>query len=307
MRIESFIVRTAVVRLAALICAGVLIPAAGMAQQPAPAPAPAPATEVAEDPKAPPPPPPLPPRSKDYPDPQGLTFGAFYWLAVPGQQPDIKTGKVAGQFEDLLQIGKPKQAPGVEISYPISRTGTLRAEGFQLKGAGSQTLLKDTAPLGLLYNKGDLLSTGYRIRGAKVYLDDLFWPHKYPIAKLRLKSILGVQFLQARANLDAPLKATNSSITTFTTNGTKQLYLPAIGVAVEYAVAPHVLFRVGGSGFFLPHKAYFYDGDASLAIRRKHVEVVVGYKALGFRTSPKPEYFLSDMISGGYGGLRWHW
>ena len=300
MRIESFAVRIAAVRVAVLCCVTFLIPAAGAAQEPVAA------AGTAQEPKAPPPAP-LPPKSKDYPDPQGLTLGVFYWVAVPGQQLDIKTGKTAGQLEDLLQIGKPKQAPGVEISYPITRTGTLRAEGFQIKGAGSQTLARDTAPLGLQYTKGDLLSTGYRVRGAKVYLDDLLWPHKYPVAKFRFKSQLGIQFLQARSNLDAPLKATTSSLSTWTTNGTKQLFLPVIGLAAEYAIAPHVLLRVGGSGFDLPHKAYYYDGDASLAIRRKHLELVAGYKALGFRTSPKPEYFLSDVISGGYGGLRWHW
>lgn len=304
MRIEFFALSSVAVRIAALCCVTFLTVEAGAAQVPAPAPVPA---EPAERPQAPPPPPPLPPRSKDYPDPQGLTFGVFYWIALPGQEPDIKTGKKSGQFEDLLNIGKPKQAPGVEISYPISRTGTLRAEGFQIKGAGSQTLRGDTAPLGLGYSKGDLLSTGYRVRGAKVYLDDLFWPHKYPVAKFRVKSQLGIQFLQARANLDAPLKATTTSLSTFTTNGTKQLFLPVIGMAAEYAVAPHVLFRVGGSGFALPHKSYYYDGDASLAIRRKHVELVVGFKALGFRTSPNSEYLLKDILSGGYGGLRWHW
>ena len=266
-------------QLAAVCCLGLLMPALSLSQEPAAAP---------QDQKAPPPPPaPLPPKSKDYPYPRGLMIGAFYWAAIPGLEPDFRGGKQAGQFQDISGLGKPKQAPGVEVSYPVTRTGTLRAEGFQLKGAGSQTLGKDSAPLGLQYSKGDLLSTNYRLRGGKFWLDDLFWPHKYPVAKFRLKSILGVEYLQMRSAFDAPLKATTSSLATWSTNGTRQLVLPALGMAAEYAISPHVLFRAGGSGFDLPHKSYFYDGDVSLAVRRKHLELVVGFKALGSGPLPR--------------------
>src|SRR5260370_1216083 len=123
LRIESF-----VIRLAAVCCLVLLVPPAGRAQEPV------------RQPSTPPPPAPLPPKSQDYPDPQGLTFGVFYWAAIPGQEPDLKTGKTAGQFEDILNIGKPKQAPGVQVSYPITRTGTIWAEGLQLKGAGAETI-----------------------------------------------------------------------------------------------------------------------------------------------------------------------
>src|SRR5262249_2280735 len=158
---------------------------------------------------------------------QGLTVGVFYWLTIPGQEPDFKGGKKATQFEDILHIGKPKQAPGIEVSYPITRTGTLYAEGFQLKGAGSQILPVASNPFSLAYNKGDITSSNYRIRGAKVWLDDLFWPHKYPVSRFRLKSTLGIEYIQASVHLDAPYKPTTSSLQSWATSGSRQIVLPA--------------------------------------------------------------------------------
>jgi hypothetical protein len=275
-----------------------LAPLTGSAQEP---------QQQPTNPTAPPPPPQLPPRDQDYPDKQGLTIGAFYWLAIRGQQPDLKTGdNSAGQFEDILNIGKPGHSAGLYISYPITRTGTLKLEGFQMKGAGSQILPADSQPFSVQYNKGDIISSNYRVRGVKFWLDDLFWPHQYPVARFRLKAMYGLQYLQTRVNLDAPYKPTTSTFTTWTTSGTKQSFLPALGMAAEYAVAPHVLFRASASGFYIPGHSYYYDGDAGISVRRNHVEVLFGFKALGYRSSPNDENFVKNLIAGGYAGLRWH-
>lgn len=238
----------------------------------------------------------------DYPDPRTLTIGAFYWLTVPTNGPDVLGGKTATAYGNVFGTGKDKPGPGVEASLPITRTGELKFEAFELKGVGNQTLTKDTAPFANQFTKADYLATSHTILGGRLYLDDLLKPYKFPVAKFRLKSLWAVRYLVAKNTIDAP-KNTNET----TATGNRQVVLPEFGLAAEYALAPHVLFRAEGSGFGIPHGSYVWDGAAMVSVRRKKLEIVGGFKALGFKTTPNKDYFVRDMISGGFVGLRYHW
>jgi hypothetical protein len=252
------------------------------------------------------PPPPAAPVQKagpDYPDPRTFTIGAFYWGTGSTTNPGLITGRQATDVETLSDLGKVRQAtPMIELSIPITRTGELKFEGSITKGDGTQAAPVDTDLYSTQFYKGDTISSQYQITRAKLYLDDLLFPHKFPVSKFRLKSLWEVQLIKIKSTIDAPLVAAGE-----TSQGSQQIVFPTFGLAAEYAVAPHVLFRVAGSGFGLYHKADLWDGEATVSVRRGQWEIVGGGKAFHFKTSPNNLEYVSGTIVGAFVGLRWHW
>lgn len=282
-----------------LICAaGLTVPAiAQVAAQPETAQTPATTQPTA------PPPAPAANTGPDYPDPRTFTIGVFYWVTGASSDPGLITGRTALDFETLADLGKVRQAtPGLELSIPITRTGELKFEGSITKGDGNQVATADTDLFSTQFYNGDQLSTQYQITRAKLYLDDLLYPHKFPVAKFRVKSLWEVQFIKLKSTIDAPLVTAGE-----TGQGTEQILLPTFGLAAEYAIARHVLLRVAGSGFGLYHKSDIWDGEATISVRRGQWEVVAGGKAFHFKSSPNNDEYVTGTIVGGFAGLRWHW
>jgi len=249
------------------------------------------------------------PAVPDYPDPRSFAIGVFYWSLIPGSGPDVLGGTQATGYETLKALGKAKPtSPGIDISYPITRTGVLHLDAFVSKGDGNQTAPSDTTLFGASINKGDYLATQYQIRSGRLYLDDLMYPHKFPVAKFRLKSIWAIRYLGVKTTIDAPLqKDANGNLTNAAGTGSRQIVLPELGVAAEYGIARHVVLRVGGSGFGIPHHSNIWDGEATLAWRHGKVSVEGGVKALGFKTSPHKDEYTQDRLYGGFIGVRYHW
>lgn len=246
----------------------------------------------------------------DYPEPRTFTIGVFYWL-TQGGQPSIMGGSQAFDYSTIKDLGKPKDTPGVDLSFPITRTGELKFEYSRLKGDGNQTATRAIDLFTTTINAGDYLATAYTVQHAKFYLDDLLFPHKFPVAKFRLKSLWEVQWVQIKNTIDAPYVdaqgiISNSGVTE-TASGTKSVILPTFGLAAEYALSPHVLVRVDGSGFGLYHKANMWDANATISYRQGAVEVVGGAKALHFKTSPNSNEYESATFTGAFVGLRYHW
>jgi hypothetical protein len=214
-------------------------------------------------------------------------------------------GSQAVYYSTLSDLGKPGQSPEIELSYPITRTGTLNFEIFQTKGTGNQDAPASLFIFGTGFNPGDYLATQYQILASKIYLDDLLFPHKFPVAKFRLKSLWEFQYIHMKNTLDAPYL--DQSAAPETAIGTKQIFLPAFGIAAEYAVSPHVLLRVDGVGFGIPHKADIWDASATISYRRGAWELVAGGKGFHFKTSPNSTEYLVDTITGAFVGVRWHW
>ncbi len=284
-------------RMSALTGAFSLIAAAQQVQTPAqpppvaapePAPAPAPAT---------------PPVNvvPDYPDRRGLEIGLFYWATSGSSQPDIFTGRGATDNETLTQLGDVHQTPGIEASLPITRTGSLHLEVFETKGDGSQTASVATTVYGTAISAGDYLLTQYQIRGAKFYLDDLLYPHKFPVSRLRFKSIWAVEYIGVHTNINAPYVIAGE-----VADGTNNIILPVFGLAGEYALTKHILFRLDGSGFGLYHRSDIWDANATLSFRvTDHVQLTAGAKALHFKSSPKSTEYVIDTLKGAYIGASW--
>jgi hypothetical protein len=237
----------------------------------------------------------------DYPDPRGFTIGVFYWFTGPGEDPELLAGRDAVDNETYGNLGKPGHAGGVQVNFPITRTGELKFEGFQVKGNANQIAVNDPFLLGTQFSTGDLLSSSYKITAAKLYLDDLLFPHKFPVAKFRLKSLWEFQYVKINTTIDAPLVTAG-----LTATGSKQVILPTFGLAAEYALTPHVLFRVAGSGFGIYHGSDIWDGEATLSWRHNHLEIMGGGKAFHFKSSPSSEQYFVATLAGGFAGVRWH-
>jgi hypothetical protein len=258
----------------------------------------------------------LPPAVKskepDYPDPRTFTFGVFGWATLPNPQPNIIGGVAATSYGTLDKIGQQHLATyGFEVSYPITRTGELHFEGFQAKGDGTQNSPTNTTLFSTGYTTGEYLSIQYQITGAKLYLDDLLYPFKFPVSKLRFKSLWEVQYVAIQATVDAPLAATADSSgnpISNTTSGTRSVIIPTFGGAVEYAISPHVLLRGAATGFGIPHHAELWDAEGTIAYRySKTWEFRAGYKVMHVKTSPQKDEYITDTVSGGFFGVRYHW
>jgi hypothetical protein len=247
------------------------------------------------------------PPAPDYPDPRTLTFGAFFWATgLDNSGPNLLTGNTAPDFETLNNLGKARPVSGgVEISLPITRTGSLHFESLLAKGDGNQTTTVVTDIFGNSYPAGTLLVPQYSIFASKLYLDDLLFPHKFPVARFRLKSLWEFQYIHMKTVVDAP--AFNTASSSATAIGTKQIFLPTFGIAAEYALTPHVLFRVDGSGFGIPGKSNIWDANVSLSYRHGSWEVLAGGKALHFKSTSNATEYVTDTLTGVFAGLRWHW
>lgn len=250
------------------------------------------------------------PTVPDYPDPRTITAGVFYFLAIPTIEPNLIGGKAATGYETLDNLGKQRPGEGVEVFFPITRTGEIHVEGFLAKGTGSQDAPSATTAYSTAFNKGDYLSTQFQIKSGKAYLEDLLFPYKFPVSKFRLKSLWEVEYIGIKGTIDAPLKPqTDSSGNAVSTTGTgsNNIIFPKFGIAAEYALTPHLLLRADGAGFGLPHRSAFWDAEGTIAYRMKKWEVRAGVKAMYFKTSPQRAEYVSDTLSGGFIGIRYHW
>jgi hypothetical protein len=269
-------------------------PAAQTTQQPAPVPSPQPGSQSTVP---------------DYPDPRTFTIGLFYWDTGPGKETSYYGGSQATDYETLTDWGRAKRTPGIEVSLPITRTGELKAEYFRTQGDGNQTASTQLDIFGTEYAQGTLLATQYKIQSVKLYLDDLLFPHKFPVARLRFKALYEVEYVQVKGVIDAPILENTliPLMESASANASKQIIYPVFGLAAEYALSPHVLFRADASGFAIPHHAVLWDAEATIAYRRGAWEIRGGGKAFHFKSSPNSDEYASATLAGAFIGLRYHW
>ena len=228
--------------------------------------------------------------------------GVFLFGTQPGPQPNIESGNAATSYETLTDIGRVHRiSPGIEASYPITRTGELHVEVFESKGTGTQYAPLDTTVYTTPISAGDYLATQYQMRNVKFYLDDLLYPHKFPVSRLRVKAIYGIQYIGIHVNINAPLVTAGE-----TADSTANIIYPVFGLAPEYAISKNVLFRIEASGFGFPHRSDIYDAAATLAWRIGPAEIFIGGKLQHFKSSPKGSEYLIGTFDGAFVGARWH-
>lgn len=257
--------------------------------------------------------PPASAAAPDYPDPRTITIGLFGLSPLSSNNFNIKGGQPAaasGTNESLPNIGVPYHLMlQGEVSVPVTRTGTLYAEFERFHGSGFQILDNKTTTTidTFTFTPNEDISSAYHIITGRIYLDDLLYPHKFPVSRFRLKSIWGIRYISVTQTVDSYLAdlALNSPGGSFGL-GTSYIFYPEFGIAPEFAITPHVLFRAEASGFAFPGRAVMADTGATLSFRQKNLEVLAGVKSLHFKTSPhKEEYEYGTFITP-FIGLRWH-
>ncbi len=242
----------------------------------------------------------------DYPEPRSLTVGIYYLAPYTLTEPGFYGGSQATTYGTLTALGKPRKSPGAEVILPITRTGEIHLEIFRIEGTGNQNAPASTTVLGTLFNQGDYLATRYDISGGKIYLDDLLFPHKFPVERFRLKSLWEFQYVSIGAQVNAPFVPLPSSGVAEYATGGKNIILPTFGLAAEYALTPHLLLRADASGFGILHKADIWDANARVAYRRGPVEFLVGAKIFHGKSTPNNAEYVSVTLAGAFVGVQWH-
>lgn len=253
----------------------------------------------------------------DYPDPRTVTVGIYYLIPRNvGDGVSIQGGKTAavnGLYETLPTLGQFRQSPALEIGVPVTRTGMLYLDLGRINGEGNEVLTQATrlsgtgSASGFQFAVGDHIVSSYRLSTGRLYLDDLLFPHRFPVAKLRFKSIWAFRYMGVHTTVDSPTE--DNAVNVANTSRLIQdshIALPEFGLAMEYQVARHALFRIDGEGFAYPHKSVVAEGGATLAIRAGKVEVIGGVKYLHFKTNPQKEEYTSGTMVAPFAGLRWH-
>jgi len=246
---------------------------------------------------------------RDHGDGQ-FSVGLLYWFS-PDSRPKLRTGEQHTQ-EDPAYLdfpGKAKPAPGVMLSLPAKGLNSLRISYFQTRGQGNTVADRNLALFAVGYVPGDYLSAAYKIQSAKVSFEYHSWPFPVKDSKFRVKTLWEFQYVNVKAEVDAPLKPyedeEGNAITTFG-EGTRWFLLPSVGLGAQYLASKHFRIEAKGSGFALPRRAAVWDAEAMGAYRFGQWEIQFGYRGFHFKTSPKQEDFIRGTLSGGFVGLRWY-
>ena len=239
-------------------------------------------------------------------------FIGFHGLAVTQSSgPHIRTGKPSAQSgidASLSNIGKASRyVLEGEAGIPITRTGMLYVDFERFHGGGSQVITNSPFLDNIQYNKGDVMDTDWHFQTGRIHLDDLLFPHKFPVARLRFKSIWGLRYISAEhqelsPTEDEALSTPGGSYAV----GTHYIFYPEFGLGMEYALSKHTLFHVEGEGFAFPHHSVLTEGNATFSWRHQNLELLMGVKALHFKTSPQKEEYMVGTWTTPFVGFRWY-
>jgi hypothetical protein len=286
------------IRFFAVLIAASAILAAQEPQPPAPV---APAPAAAPGPAAP-----SPSAKSETPNPDNAwSISLLYWLTHAN--PRLSGGGQATAFETVGPLGPSFNSPGVEGSFPLNKNDILQLSFFQTDGRGASIASQALSLYGTAYTAGDFLQNQYRVRSGKVSFQDILYPFPNAGAKLRFRTLWEVQYLDVSTRVDAPLDtSTVSSTGTFpSTESSHQVFLPTFGASLHYDVSSHFSLEVKGSAFGIPHHAYIADSDATALYQIGPVQILIGGKFLGFKTSPKSEEYVKGPMYGAIVGLRY--
>ncbi|HVW09153.1 MAG TPA: hypothetical protein VHC90_11260 [Bryobacteraceae bacterium] len=255
--------------------------------------------------------PPSAAKEPDYPDPRSFFLGVSGLAVTQYSGPDIRGGVPAEQsqiYESLYNIGKPSRYVfEAEGGIPITRTGMLYAEFERFHGDSTQILTRSPYIDSIQFNTGDVMRSSFQFTTGRIYLDDLLFPHKFPVARLRFKSIWGIRYISAQNTVISPTEDDVSGVPGSSFGvGTEYILYPEFGLGMEYALTKHSLFHVDSEGFAFPHRAVMGEGNATYSWRHQNLELLMGVKFLHFKTSPQKEEYMLGTWTTPFVGVRWY-
>ena len=199
--------------------------------------------------------------------------------------------------------GHSKYGEGIMVTVPTSRENSIQFSYYRIRGANNSYLPEDVNFFGNGFNVGDFLYSEYNVQISKLSWNYLTWPYPSKGAKLRIKSLWEVQYVNMSTSFNAP-----ADTTAVETYGSKRVIFPTFGIGAEYHVSKRFYINLKVSAFGFPHHADIVDSEGELVFRLKHAEAMLGDKYYHFKTSPgaSDEYF-SYTLSGPFLGLRYTW
>ena len=273
-------------------------PAPPAVEQPKPAPAPAPVKNQAG-------------RSTFEETESVWSFSAFYWL--PKGDGKLAGGRLSPdppvQTIDLL--GKIKNTPGVILTVPTGRSNRLEFTVWEAKNAGSTTATRDHFFLGAPFDRGDFLSTEYRIRSAKMTWNYMSFPYPVLDAKFRIKTLWEFQYVDVQPVITAPFTARpasggNPETPATRVTGKRTILTPTLGLGMQYVPSPkHFRLEARGTAMAYPGKSQIWDVEGTATARIGNFEIFAGGKLFHYRTSPGKDQYLEGNLWGPMGGVRW--
>ena len=242
------------------------------------------------------------------PDEGRFSVGIIGWM--PMGHPYIDQGQNNiyygyPQFSNIAHLtfqGTPQPQIGVDVTVPAGKHHDVRVTYMHSSAAGNVVAPYDLYLWNGNYSKGDYLSTDYRFRDLKISYDFMTWPWPIGNRKIRLKTLYQFQYISMASSFDAPLKSTVNGPNT--ASGKESIYLPTLGLGVDYYVTPNFRLEANGTGFYIPGHSYIIDSDATASYRISRVEVRAGMMFLRFRTSVQNDYVMRAMPVGLLVGLR---
>jgi hypothetical protein len=260
-------------------------------------PAPAPAQQQTPAPTVAP-----PEIAKDDPD-NGGSIAGFYWLSsgkfslIGGQ----KSAAVAAQSVALPSADK--KTKGVTIAIPAGKFNRVELSYFQAYGLGDVGPANiNLSPFGVNITQGDEVVSSYTIRNFKLVWNYLTFPSPPEDSKFRVKTFWGAQYTNIEGVIDAPLELTNTALPAV---GSRHIIYPVLGIGAEYIASKHFYMDARVSAFALPHRSAYYDAEANLVIKTRHIELFGGYHVFHFKTSPGSDEYFVGTLKGPAVGARW--
>lgn len=262
-----------------------------------------PASTTTQTPNPSAPPPPRPP--DEYKNLSDITVELYYWM--PTSHPVMRPGETNVDNDTATQgsgvdfnLAK-KYADGIVVTSPAGRANLLEFTYFQTKQQGNEFPPIAEVLFGQPFAAGDQLVTSTEIQHARVTWSYLTYPDPPGVHRFRFRTLYGFEWTQMTANFNAPLDLNASPIT-----GSRSVIFPSLGFGMEYHVSKRLYFEMRAEGFAWPHKAVQTDGEIKGTYRiYRQLDLVAGYKAFHFKTSPEDDYYLKATLLGPYAALRW--
>ena len=230
----------------------------------------------------------------------------FYWLTTT--RPYLRGGAAAFDYENLDYPGNGKHTPGLAITIPISRAGTLVFSGFVAKGESNSTAPQNLDLFGTGYASGDFLSSNYTIKNFKLSFQDLLFPFpRKQGQKWHIKTLWEVQYASISTNINAPLAPTTDSSGNLINNvatGNRRVIYPSFGLSGEYHLTKNLEVQGYASGFTIPHRSTIGDAEGFIGYRIGVVELEAGGKFYHFKTSAQNAEYFKTTLWGPYVALR---
>jgi len=228
----------------------------------------------------------------------GWSIGAIYWLSNGPADLVAGTQSTNPAVQNLALPRFKKQTPGVRITTPAGKYNRLEISGFQTQTTGASKTAIDLNLFGNPFPAGDTLQTNVRVRNVKVSWNYLMYPAP-PTSKIRFKALFEFQYLSARTIVAAPL-----DVNAATATGSRNVFLPTLGLGTDIVPSSHFRIEVKASGFAIPHRSYIADAEAAAVVHAWHVELVGGARYYQFRTSPNSDEYIRGKMFGPFVSVR---